>query len=494
MVFSIFKIIFKSGNLFKIIFILSLCFFSCATKKKNTSSKPNVVLINVDDLGWADLGYMGSKYYDTPNIDKLSKQGMVFRQAYASAANCAPSRANMITGLYGPRHGIYTVGSSERGDPKTRRLIPTPNEESISDTLYTMGEMFQDNGYTTANIGKWHISEDPKKHGFDVNIGGSHRGGPGSKGYFSPYNIDHLKDGSKGEYLTDRLTNEAISFIETNKEKPFFLYLPFYAVHKPLMAKKAVEKFYQKKEPTPGQSNATYAAMIHTMDENVGKLLRTLQNSGLEENTIVIFTSDNGGIRQVSHQDPLRAGKGSYYEGGIRIPLIMKWPGKIKIGVSETPVVQRDLFPTLENLIRAQKTAKNLDAMDITPLLEGNSMKQRDFFWHFPIYLQAYSRGEDGSRDPLFRTRPGSVIRSGNWKLHEYFENGSIELYNLAIDPGEKNDVSKDNPEKADELYQKLLIWRKKTNAPVPTKANPQFDAEYEKIKINKIIKEGSNN
>lgn len=484
MEFSIFKRTKFFHHAILISFFLS---FSCVSKKGIVSCQPNVVLINVDDLGWADLGYMGSEYYDTPNIDRLSKQGMVFRQAYASAANCAPSRANLITGLYGPRHGIYTVGNSDRGNSKTRRLIPIPNGESISDTLYTMGEMFHDNGYTTASIGKWHISDNPIGHGFDVNVGGSHRGGPGPKGYFSPYNVNYLEDGPKGEYITDRLTSEAINFIKENKGRPFFLYLPFYAVHKPLMAKKEVEDFYKNKKPAKGQSNATYAAMIHTMDENVGKLLVTLQNLGLEENTIVIFTSDNGGIREISHQDPLRAGKGSYYEGGIRVPLIMKWPGKIKKGVTESPVVQRDLYPTLENLIKAKKTAKNLDAVDITPLLEGKSMGNRDIFWHFPIYLQAYLPGHDGSRDPLFRTRPGSVIRSGDWKLHEYFEDGALELYNLASDPGENNDVSGDYPEKTQELYQKLISWREKINAPVPMKINPDFDAGFEKKRIEEI-------
>ena len=466
-------------------FSMLLLLSSCGAEKQKDSRKPNVLLINVDDLGWKDLGYMGSEYYDTPNVDGLSKEGMVFMQAYASAANCAPSRANMITGLLGPSHGIYTVGTSERGEEQTRKLIPIPNNQTIADSLYTLGEMFHDNGYVTASVGKWHISEDPRDHGFDINVAGSHRGGPGPKGYFSPYNAEPLEEGPKGEYLTDRLTTEAISIIEGNKDKPFFLYLPFYAVHKPLMAKEDVEERYERKKPGDGQSNATYAAMINTMDENVGRLLNTLKDLGLAENTVVIFTSDNGGIRDVSFQDPLRAGKGSYYEGGIRVPLIIKWPGHIKGGeVSQVPVTQRDLYPTLQTIIKAEKKAEKLDGDDLSPLFKGKSIPERDLFWHFPIYLQAYAPFVDQARDPLYRTRPGSVIRSGNWKLHEYFEDGGLELYDLSKDVGEAHNVAEQYPDITKKLYDKLIKWREKTHAPVPTKLNPKYDAEYEKRRV----------
>ncbi|RAV28092.1 sulfatase [Sinomicrobium soli] len=484
------KTMFSATGIWSVLSLTLL--FSCNAQPSPEAKKPNVILINADDLGWADLGCMGSGYYETPNIDRLGREGMLFTQAYASAANCAPSRAHMITGLWGPRHGIYTVGSSERGNTKTRRLIPTPNAQSIPDSLYTLGEMFHDNGYRTASIGKWHISESPLTEGFDVNIAGSHRGGPGHRGYFSPYNAEHLEAGPQGEYLTDRLTSEAISFINGNKEKPFFLYLPFYAVHKPLMAKEEVEAIYRAKKGAEGQSDATYAAMIHTMDENVGRLLTTLKNLGIEENTIVIFTSDNGGIRDVSHQDPLRAGKGSYYEGGIRVPLIVKWPGHVKNGtVTEQPVIQRDLYPTLQSMIGAEKKAKHLDGTDISPLLKGEPMPERDFFWHFPVYLQAYNPLEDQARDLLFRTRPGSVIRSGPWKLHEYFEDGGLELYNLGDDPGERHNVAGEHPEKVRELRDRLEAWRTLTGAPVPTEKNPGFDKMFE-IKKQQQARTGS--
>ena len=473
------------SNLKKILwFPILLLIVSCGTNKLKFPDQPNVVLINVDDLGWRDVGYMGSQYYDTPNIDKLSKEGIVFMQAYAGAANCAPSRANMLTGLWGPRHGVYTVGSSKRGNAKTRKLIPTPNNQIIPDSLYTLGKMFQENGYVTATIGKWHISDKPEEHGFDLNIGGNHRGSPGSNGYVSPFNINLLKESPPGEYLTDRLTKEAMTFIKNNRKSPFFLYLPYYAVHKPLMAKEGIKDAFETKIGGKGQTNATYAAMIKTLDRNVGKLLQTVKNLELEKNTIIIFTSDNGGIREISHQDPLRAGKGSYYEGGIRVPLIIKWPDFIKKAkISEEPVTHLDLFPTLQTIIKSKQISYSLDGNDITPLFHGKSISQRDLFWHFPVYIQAYEPLVDQGTDPLYRTRPGSVIRSGNWKLHEYFENGNVELYNLSKDEGEQNNVAENYPEITKKLYKKLSKWRKRTKAPVPMTPNPLYNARIDQNK-----------
>jgi len=451
-----------------------------------TNNPPNVVIINVDDLGWADLGFMGSTYYETPNLDRLSRESMIFTHAYAGAANCAPSRATMLTGRYPMTHGIYTVGNPDRGDARTRKLIASPNAEAIQDSLYSIGKFFVDNGYATGIFGKWHISDDPAIHGFDVNVGADHSGNPGKDGYFSPYKIN-LKAKVEGEYLTDRLTDEAIQFVEENHKNSFFLYIPFYTVHSPLMGKSELVAKFENKEGSKGQDNPVYAAMIESMDQNVGRLLKMLENLKLMEETIIIFTSDNGGIRATSYQDPLRAGKGSYYEGGIRVPLLIKWQGHIDAGVEETIVSQLDFFPTFRELISPGSKLK-LDGESLLPLLKGKKMKNRDLYWHFPIYLQAYDPKLDGARDPLFRTRPGSVIRSGNWKLHHYYEDGGIELYNLQEDPSESKNLTLINPDKASELLQKLDSWRKATNAPVPTTINPAYDPEFEAAEREKVL------
>ncbi len=293
------------------VFLITL--YSCNNQPKE---KPNVLLIFVDDLGWKDLGFMGSKYYSTPNLDAFSKQGMVFTNAYASAANCAPSRAAMLSGKYAPRHGVYTVAGSDRGNPKTRKIIPTENTIHLSDSFPILHEMFKSAGYITSNFGKWHIGKDPQTQGVDINIAGGPQGSPSKGGYFSPYTLSNIEDGPKGEYLTDRITDEVIKFIKKNKENPFFAYLPYYTVHTPLMTQKKWIKKYADKDSVEGQGNSTFGGMVSAMDYNVGRVLEALKEQGLEENTIVIFTSDNGGISNISRQWPLRAGKGSYYEGG----------------------------------------------------------------------------------------------------------------------------------------------------------------------------------
>lgn len=476
----------KSKKFVKLIsaFYLILSFTGCISQNsqsQNTTKQPNIVLINVDDLGWKDLGFMGSTYYETPNVDKLASEGMVFSNAYAGASNCAPSRACLLSGFNTPRHGIFTVSPSDRGDSKTRKLIPVKNTEHLKDTIYTLPQMLKSAGYVTGSFGKWHVGDDPTKQGIDVNVGGSSRGNPGKNGYLSPYNIDFITNGPKGEYLTDRLTNEAISFVEKFKDTTFFLYLPFYTVHTPIMGKESLIKKFEKKKGTNGQDRPDYAAMVASMDENVGRLLYTLKENGLEKNTIIIFTSDNGGIRSISHQDPLRAGKGSYYEGGIRVPLVIKWPNYIKpSSASEQRVSNLDFYPTLQSIVKPSKIAPLLDGIDLNPVLKDQEIIERDLFFHFPIYLQAYKKGKDGSRDVLYRTRPGSVIISDNWKLHHYYEDDAFELYNLTNDLGETNNVAEENPEKVKELYKKLEEWLIKTKAPIPTEKNPDYDSKFE--------------
>jgi arylsulfatase A-like enzyme len=460
--------------------------------KKENSSRPNIVFILADDLGWKDVGFMGSDYYQTPNLDRLAGEGMVFNQAYASAANCAPSRACLMSGRYTSAHGIYTVGSSERGNSKTRRIIPVKNRVVLDDRFYTLAEALNDAGYTTCNIGKWHLGEDPRTQGMDYNIGGSIWGHP--KSYFAPYRQPDLK-APEGEYLTDRLTQEALKFIRENKEDPFFLYLPYYAVHTPLQAKEVLENKYRERGGQGCQSNAAYAGMVDNLDRCIGLLMNEIKALGLDQKTLVIFTSDNGGIRQVSCQDPLRAGKGSYYEGGIRVPLVVSWPGKIRPqSKSEEPVINIDFYPTIMDIAGAYSAESELDGVSLWPLLSGRtrSLPERSLYFHFPIYLQAYKAGFDGGRDPLFRTRPGSVIREGNWKLHYYYEDGFTELYNLSVDPGESIDLSDINTNKTDELIGKLKVWLKDKDAPVEFATNPEFDLDFELQKIREVQEESS--
>lgn len=449
---------------------------TAAKAQQKQHHRPNIILIVADDLGWKDLAFMGSQFYETPNLDKLAKQSLVFTNGYAAAANCAPSRACMLTGLNTPRHGIYTVGTSERGNAKARKIIPTPNKNVLDRRFPTLPAILKEAGYLTAIIGKWHLSNDPLLYGFDVNKGGTHQGHPPS--YFSPYKIPALEDGEPGEYLTDRLTNEAISFLEENRNKAFFLYLPYYAVHSPLQAPDGLVKKYGEKQKAPGQANAVYAAMIENMDMNTGRLLNKLQELGLDSNTLVIFTSDNGGIRATSHQTPLRAGKGSYYEGGIRVPLAFHWPGRIKPAVTSEPVTNMDFFPTLLDLLAINKDTLQLDGQSILPVLNGGTMATRPLYWHYPVYLQAYDKKEDQARDPLFRTRPGSSMRLGNWKLHQYFEDNAFELYNLERDPGEQQNLAASEPQMLAKLKGMLQQWQRNVNAPVPQQPNPQYAAQ----------------
>lgn len=458
--------------------VLLGCVAQCAYA---TEKSPNIVFILIDDLGWKDVGYNGSCYYETPNIDKLARGGVVFTNAYAPAANCAPSRACIMSGQATPRHGIYTVGTSERGKSKDRKLIPIANTTVLADSIITLAETLQHAGYKTASIGKWHLGDNPCTQGFDVNIAGTHAGSP--KSYFSPYRNANLTDGAEGEYLTDRLTSEAIQFIRNQVKdesgQPFFLYLPYYTVHTPLQGRSDLVAKYRQKEACEGQNHAVYAAMVECADQNVGRLMTSIGQLGIAENTVIIFFSDNGGIPRFSSQHPLRAGKGSYYEGGIREPMIMSWANHFPAGKTiDTPVSGLDFYPTLMELAGVASTSEAvLDGESLVSLITKNkTLLREELFWHFPIYLEAYDPKKDEAQDSLFRTRPGSAMRSGDWKLIEYFEDGKLELYNLGTDLGERNNLAEEMPEKAAELHRKLIQWRRETNAPVPMKLNPDYE------------------
>ena len=438
-------------------------------------AKPNIVLYFIDDLGWTDVSFMGSKYYETPHVDQLSKEGMKFMSAYANAPNCAPSRACLMSGQYGPRHGVYTVGNSDRGKAQFRKLIPTKNTTVLADRFVTIAESLQSAGYVTATMGKWHLGTDPTTQGFDVNIAGKHWGSPSGGGYHSPYNYPNLVNREKGEYLTDRLGEEACKFIEANKDKPFFLYLTHYAVHTPIQSKPGLKAKYQKKNPVGGHKNAAYAGMIESMDDSIGAVQATLKRLKLEENTVVIFFSDNGGHGGVTSNAPLRGSKGMLYEGGIREPLVVKWPGVTKPGaVCNEPVIGVDLYPTFLEMAGAKRPKDYLlDGLSIAPLLRDAtaSLDRAALYWHFPCYLQGYT-----PRHGPFRTTPAAAIRMGDWKLIEFFEDGKLELYNLKNDLGEKTDLAQKMPNKTKELHAVMLKWRRSVKAPVPTEKNSLYD------------------
>lgn len=438
------------------------------------AKKPNIVLFYADDLGYTDLGCQGSKYYETPNIDRLAKEGMTFTQAYAGAANCAPSRACLMTGKYTPRHGVYTVGNSDRGKPKHRKLVPVKNTTILDGKFQTMAEALKTAGYQTCVAGKWHLSKDPTKDGFDTNFGGTTWGHP--KSYFSPYKNPFLKDGPKGEHLPERLGREISGWIKEHSEKPFFVYLPFYSVHTPIQAPKELAAKYARKKTDGSHNNPKYAAMIESMDSAVGRILKTLDELELAENTLVVFTSDNGPHGAISRAEPLRGTKGMYYEGGIREPFLVRYPGVVAPGTkNETPVSQIDLFPTFLKLAGKSEVPARLDGVDLLPSFRGEAVAERALFWHFPAYLQSYKADPD-SASKFFRTTPCGVIRKGDWKLIQYFEDGALELYNLKEDLSERKNLAKSNPEKAKEMLKELTAWQVATDAPVPTERNPKYE------------------
>ena len=444
------------------------------------AERPNIIYINADDLGVMDVGFMGRKEYRTPNLDRLAAEGMVFTDAYAPAANCAPSRACCISGQYSSRHGVYTVGSSERGKGTDRKIIPVPNKRHLPDDNFTMAEALQAGGYKTIHLGKWHLGEDPQTQGFDVNIGGDTSGGPSGGGYFSPFSSGPMQpfsdQYSKGTHRCDIFADQAIQFMQANQKRPFFMHMAYYSVHAGL---EPVPGMVEKYKAVKG-INAAYASMIEKMDESIGKIVTELDRLGLKENTLVLFTSDNGGLRHISKQDPYRSGKGSYFEGGIREPMLVRWPAKVAAHTScEVPVIGIDFYPTFLDAAGLEiPDGKVLDGVSLMPLLtQTGKIPERALYWHFPIYLQKYAGIGDDSHDPLFRTRPGSAMRFGKWKLHEYFEDGRLELYDLSADAGERRNLAAEMPEQAKVLKQKLSAWRQEVHAPMPTKLNPKYKA-----------------
>ena len=445
---------------------------------EEASPKPNILYINADDLGVMDVGYNNSKFR-TPNLDDLAAEGLIFENAYSPAANWAPGRACVHSGQWSARHGVYTVGSSQRGKAEYRKLIPVKNTIHLPDAVVTMAEALQAGGYRTIHLGKYHIGKDPLADGFEVNIGGDYTGGPKGGGYFSPWDEGSMKKWSDTvpakTHRIDIYVKEARRFIQAHREEPMFIHFSPYLVHGPITAVPEYVGTYKD-----SGLNAAYASMVEKLDSAIGEVLAALEAQGLKEKTLVVFCSDNGGIAAIHRQSPWRGGKGSYYEGGIREPMLMSWPGTIQPGHCKATVNALDFYPTFMELAGLEPKT-NLDGVSLVPLFHGvGTWKAVPQFWHFPIYLQAYNGFKDEARDPLFRTRPGSAVRVGKWKLHEYFEDGSLELYDLSQDRGERCNLTQVRPEKTAELKRLLDDWRERVGAPIPTEPNPKYDRMLE--------------
>ena len=453
--------------------VLLIVFFLCPISAVQAASpqKPNIVFILADDLGWADTATYGSKYYETPNIDRLASQGLKLTR-YHNCQNCQPTRAALMTGQYGARTGVYTVGNVGRFEWQSRPLRPVDNVAELPRDRLTIAQQLKAAGYATALFGKWHLGEDAEHHpaarGFDEAIV--------SMGKHFDFNTNPKTPYPQGTYLADFLTDKAVDFIKRKKDSPFFLYLPHFGVHVPHQAKADLIAKFKSKFPAGGHHDPTYAAMIYSVDESVGRVMKTLDELGIADNTVVIFSSDNGGVggyeregiknrATITDNTPLRSGKGSLYEGGTRDPFIIRWPGVTKPGTTcDVPTIHVDVFPTFLEIAGAAKPNQVLDGESMVKLFrDPNASLQRDaIYQHFPGYL--------GSSEGTWRTTPVGLVEVGDWKLMEFFEDGRLELYNLKDDIGESKNLAQQMPEKTQELHAKMIAWRKAIRAPMPTK------------------------
>jgi len=476
-------------------FLFSICLATFALTPSNnvchakTDAEPlNVIIILVDDMGWTGLSGYGSDLHQTPNIDRFAEHSMKFTSAYASASICTPTRAALLTGKYPARLDMTIWHEMAKTPQQNKKLIPPIVEGNLPHSETTIAEALRAAGYKTGHVGKWHLGEAshyPETQGFDFSFGGCFWGCPAT--FYFPYRgmygggsnrhyryipgIDSTED-REGEHLTDRLTDEALGFIERASEDPFFLYMSYYTVHTPIEGKPEIaDRYAEIIEPGMDHQNAHFAAMHETLDENVGRILEKLEDEGMADRNIIILTSDNGGFigssegQVVTSNMPLRSGKGSLYEGGIRVPLIIHWPGVTQAGsVSEEPVATMDLYPTIASAL-GLSVEDQFDGKSLTPILKDPQSKlDRDtLFWHYPHYYGT--------------TTPVSSIRQGNWKLLEYFEDNHLELYDLDSDLGETKDLADSMPRVAEKLQQSLVDWRKQVNASMP-KPNPNWAAD----------------
>lgn len=476
----------KKLNIISYILPVLLFLGSCQNKPQGNQfpEKPNIIIVIADDLGWADVGYNGAEFYETPNIDKMAADGMVFNRFYPGAANCAPSRACLMTGMFTPRHHVYLPQGLARGGEvsKMRWKVPTQGEDSSFNTFKvsinnvdpgfeSLAEVLKKSGYISARLGKWHIGDD--NQGFDA------VSAAGVMGEITNYN------GTEKRYYDDtlvaeKLTDAALDFMEENKDNPFFLYLAHWEVHGPLVARQQRIEYYREKLDKSGITglNPVYAAEVEQVDISLGRIVQKLEELKLTKNTIVIFTSDNGGVTGNTSNLPLRAGKGTFYEGGIRVPFCIRWPGVTRPGSrTDVPVNGVDFMPTFAKIASAPLPGDQpVDGSSFLPLLKGGqSVQEHSYYFHFPLYLggsrDAVLPTWDG-RENYWRAVPSTTVISGDWKLIYYYEYDRYELFNLNDDISEQNDLSSDNPEKADELINELKRWTDDVHAPIPSVSN----------------------
>ena len=441
------------------------------------AAQPNIIFIMADDLGYTDTGTYGSTYYETPNIDKLAAQGLKLT-SHHHAQNCQPTRAALMSGQYGPRTGIYTVGGIDRFAWHTRPLRPAENVTSLPLNITILPQPLKAAGYATAMFGKWHLGESnghhPGERGFDEALV--------SDGKHINFQTNPKTDIPKDTYLADFLTDKAVDFIQRKKDSPFFLYLPHFGVHSPYQAKKELIEKFKAKPGVGGHKDPVYAAMIASVDESVGRIMAKLDDLNLSNNTVLIFTSDNGGVGgyvreglmkkggDVTDNAPLRSGKGSLYEGGTRVPFIVRWPGVTQAGTTcDTPTIHVDLFPTLVEIATAQApTNQPQDGESLVPLFKNPSttLKRAAIFQNFPGYL--------GAGANTWRTTPVATIINGDWKLMEFMEDKHLELYNLKDDIGETTNLASTQPDQAKTLLAKLHAWQTEIKAPMPTPNTPK--------------------
>lgn len=459
-----------------LLFCVSVLVTSPLASKPSKPAKPNVILLLVDDLGWKDVGFMGSKFYETPNIDQLAKEGMIFTNAYAACAVCSPTRASIQTGRYPSRIGVtdwirarFQVKDGDLTPPPAyvengdRKLRTPSNPYWMNQEEVTIAELLKDAGYFTCHLGKWHLGPDdyyPEKQGYDLNIAGCDMGQPVN--YFDPYSnkkgvtFPTLEPRKEGEYLVDRLADELVNVIQKNKDKPFFINMNYYAVHTPIQGKPELINKYEAKNKVDDQNHAVYASMVESVDDAVGKLIDVLKKEKVLDNTLILFFSDNGGLLGPTSNKPLRSGKGYPYEGGIREPMFAYWQGVIQPGLkSDLPVSSVDFLPTICSVTNISLPNKAIDGRDISPLFEQKEMDEVPLYWHFPHY-----RGKD--------VVPYSIIRDGEWKLIKRYEGHEFELFNLKSDLGETHDLSDKFPQQVKELNEKLEAWLKHTEAKLP--------------------------
>lgn len=482
------------------LFLLAIPLLISMVYVSKEKKKPNIVFILTDDLGYNDLGFMGSNFYETPILDKLALRSTVFKRAYASCQVCSPSRGSILSGCYPTVHGITDwigapSGTDWRKYNRFSKLLPPEYTRQLNLNYTTIPELLKQNDYATFFAGKWHLGDTgslPTDHGFDFNVAGTHKGSPNS--FFSPYNMDNITNGPNGENLEMRLAKETASFIQNNKDKSFFAFLSFYAVHAPIQTTKKKWSYYRDKAEKMGiqeigfemerifparkkQDNPVYAGLVSSVDDAVGVVLESLSKSKLDKNTIVIFTSDNGGVvsgdNYSTNLAPLRGGKGYQWEGGIRVPLLIYHPD-YKGQIVNTPVNGIDFLPTILDLVNTKiKPSQKLDGVSIFPLMKHKKIAKRPLFWHYPHY------GNQGGE-------PSSIVQLENYKLIHYWEDERNELYNLKDDLSEKNDLASSDLKKVSELWTLLNHWLMTTHAKIPVK-DPEYTIEKEELFKQKV-------